>query len=400
MGGGMTRLLYETDPYLSKFDATVVAVQGEWVILDRTAFFPGGGGQDSDIGWMNGLEVKSVRSQAGEVAHQVPGNDFAPGYRVDCQVDWERRHDLMRGHTGEHLLFSILGKLSPELELVKIAITPPKKSLVVRGELSWPMIAQAQDQANDAIAAQLPISDVWVSKSSELLNEIRIKVDRIHGDKVRIVSIGELDKAACAGVHIQNTRELKMLLVTKLTSARPLGDFEIEFETGRQAMQTALRLSNVSLQAAETVKAQPEHLVNALNNLKGELQVAQEAVRSYGKQALERLEPEKVEGVRLYSGVFEGLDKKTLVDSVNEIVKADRTVAIMASVDERLMLVVATSKDLSIDCREVLSLGLKAVDGKGGGGKNFASGGASHPQRAKEALDAAKAALRAILTGG
>jgi alanyl-tRNA synthetase len=217
---------------------------------------------------------------------------------------------------------------------------------------------------------------------------------------VRVVTIGDLDKAACAGVHIQNTRELKMLLVTKLTSARPVGDFEIEFETGRRAMQTALRLSSIGLQAAESVRAQPDHLLNALSNLKGELLGAQDAVRAYGRQALKRLEPEKVEGVRLYSGIFDGLDKKTLVDSINELIGADRTVAIMASVDERLTLFVATSKDLEIDSREVLNRGLKVVDGKGGGGKNFASGGASHPQRAKEALDAAKDGLRALLTAG
>jgi len=389
----MTRLLYETDPYLRKFDATVVKLQGEWVVLDRSAFFPGGGGQDHDIGWMGGLEVRSAKSQAGEVFHQVPGNSFAVGDRLDCEIDWERRYDLMRGHTGEHLLFAMLSRLSPDIELVKIAITPAKKSLMVRGQLNWQLAVQVQEQANEAIAAQLPVSDVWVSKESELIASVRIKVDRIHGDKVRIVSIGELDKAACAGVHIQNTRELKMLLVTKLTSARPVGDYEIEFETGRQAMQTALRLSSIGLQAAETVRAQPEQLLSALTNLKGELQMAQDALRSYGRQALARLEPEKAQGVRLYSGIFESLDKKTLVDSANDFVKEDRTVAILASVDERLMLIVATSKDLDLDSREVLNDGLKVVEGKGGGGKNFASGGSNQAQKAKEALEAAKASL-------
>jgi alanyl-tRNA synthetase len=397
MGERMTRLLYEIDPYLSKFDATVVRVQGEWVILDRTAFFPGGGGQENDTGWIGGLDVKSVKPQGEEVLHQVPGNSFRTGDKVDCEIDWERRYDLMRGHTGEHLLFAMISKLNPEIELVKIAITPTKKSLMVRGAVDWPIIIQAQEQANDSIAAQLPVSDVWASKDSEVISNIRIKVDRIHGEKVRIVSIGELDKAACAGVHIQNTRELKMLLVTKLTSARPVGDYDIEFETGRQAMKKAMRLSNISLQAAELVKAQPEHLVNALTNLKSELQVAQEAMRSYGKQALARLEPEKMQGVRLYSGIFEGLDKKTLIDSANELVKGDRTVAIIVSRDERLMLIVATSKDLDLDSREILADGLKVVEGKGGGGKNFASGGASQPQKAKEALGAAKDGLRARL---
>lgn len=393
----MTRLLFEIDPYLSKFDANVTEVQGEWIVLDRTAFFPGGGGQDADAGWMGGLEVRSVKSQGEEVLHQVPGNKWKIGDKVDCEIDWERRHDLMRGHTGEHLLFAMLIGLNPEIELVKIAITPSKKSLIVRGALDWPMMTQAQEQANEAITAQLPVSDLWVSKDSELIADIRIKVDRIHGEKVRIVNIGDLDRAACAGVHIQNTRELKMLLVTKLTSARPAGDNEIEFETGRQAMQTASRLSSIALQAADLVKAQSEHLINALTNLKSELEVAQEALKSYGKQALARLEPEKMQGARLYTGIFKGMDKKTLVDSANEFVKADRTVAIMVAVDERLMLIVATSKDLDLDSREILMDGLKVVEGRGGGGKNFASGGANKPEKAKEALDAAIAGLRSRL---
>lgn len=393
----MTRLLYETDPYLRQFDANVDRVQGEWVTLDRTAFFPGGGGQDADTGWVGGLEVVEVKSQGGEIIHRVPGNTFVTGKKVDCEIDWERRHDLMRAHTGEHLIFSILNKINPELELVKISITPVKKSFIVKGDVNWPLISIAVAETNEAIAAQLPISDVWVAKDSEIIEEIRIKVERIHGDKVRIVKIGELDKAACAGVHIQNTRELKMLLVTKLTSARPAGDFEIEFETGRQAMETALRLSAIGLQAADTLKAQPDDLVNALNNLMGGLQVMREALRTHAKRTLAQLEPQRYESVRIYSGVFEGVEKKTLIDAANEFVENDRSAAVMATVDDRLMLIVATSKDLEVDCRKILGEGLKLVEGKGGGGRNFASGGASDPSKAdsvvKSAVDALKTAL-------
>jgi alanyl-tRNA synthetase len=397
MGGRMTRLLYEVDPYLRTFDAEVCNVQGEWVALDRTAFFPGGGGQDADSGWISGLEVKSVRAQGEDVLHQVPGHRLAPGTRVECQIDWERRHDLMRGHTGEHLLFSILCKMHPEIELVKIAITPAKKSLIVKGELNWPLLAMAQTEANDAIAAQLPVSEVWASKDSEAVKEIRIKVERIHGDKVRIVRIGDIDRAACAGVHVQNTREIKMLLVTRLVSARPAGDFEIEFETGREAMGTAMRLSSIALQAADATGAQPDDLVGAIGNLSAEVRSRRELLKAYAKQALSRLEPEKVEGVRVYSGVFEGVDKKTLVDAVNGFVGEGRSAAVMASVDDRLMLVVATSKDLPVDCRLVLAEGLRLVGGKGGGGMNFASGGAADPSKAEVALSSALAALRSAL---
>jgi alanyl-tRNA synthetase len=256
----------------------------------------------------------------------------------------------------------------------------------------------AQREANEAIFAQVPVSDSWVPKDSELIEAIRIKVERIHGDQVRIVQIGELDKAACAGVHVSNTREIRMLLVTGLTSARPAGDFEIEFETGRKAMETALGLSAIGLQAAEALRAQTEDLLNAVQNLKAEAHRAQESLREYAAQALSRLEPERLEGVRLYSGAFRGVDKRTLVDAANAMVRGERTAAILASVDERLMMLVATSNDLEVDSRLILSEALSPIGGRGGGGRNFASGGANDGAGAEAALAAAKGALLKTLS--
>ncbi len=375
----MTRLLYESDPYMTRFDATVEKIDGDWVALDRTAFFPGGGGQDMDAGWIEDLDVVEIKEQD-DIWHRVPEHAFAVGQRVEAEIDWERRHDLMRGHTGEHLLFSALSKIYPEIELVKIAITPKKKSLIVRGEMSWALLARAQAEANAAIAAQLPISEAWISKESPIVNEIRVKVERIHGDKIRIINIGDIDKAACAGVHIQNTRELKVLLVTKMSSARPAGDYEIEFQTGRDALGSALRLSAISLQASESVGANPDDLVKALENLQSELESKKLALKRYSKEMLSSVEPEKYEGVRIYSGSYQGIDKKALVDCANQFASNDRSVCIMSSSDEKLMLIIASSKDLAIDCKEVLVETLKSFNGKGGGGKNFASGGANAPE--------------------
>jgi alanyl-tRNA synthetase len=159
-----------------------------------------------------------------------------------------------------------------------------------------------------------------------------------------------------------------------------------------------LRLSSVGLQASDAIKAQPEDLVNAITNLKGQVQVMREALKGYGKQALRRMEPEKMEGFRVYCGAFEGLDKKTLVDAANDLVRYDRSAVVLATLDERLTLIVATSKDLDVDCREVLTDGLKVAGGKGGGGRNFASGGAISTQRAAEVIDAARSSLMSRLS--
>ncbi|MEM0448521.1 MAG: DHHA1 domain-containing protein [Methanomassiliicoccales archaeon] len=396
----MTRLLYEVDPYLKTFDAIVTTVRGEWLSLDRTAFFPGGGGQDADTGWLAGLEVKSVKMEGGEVFHHVPGHALRPGARVDCQIDWERRLDLMRGHTGEHLLYSILSKIHPEIELVKISITPSKKSLIVKGDLSWPLLSMAQSEANEAIASQLPVSEVWTSKDSDLLKQVRIKADKIHGDRVRIVKIGEIDKAACAGIHVQNTREIKMIVITRLVSARPMGDYEIQFEVGRKAIDTALRLSSLALQASEAAGSRPDDLINAIANLKNDVSVKSALLKTYAKAALANLMPEKIEGARVYSGVFEGLDKKTLIDTVNKITNEERTAAILAALDDKLMLIVATSNDLEVDSRKILAEALEPLGGKGGGKMHFASGGASDPSKGTIAVRMAKEALKKALSEG
>ncbi len=381
----MTRLLYESDPYMARFDAIVEKVEGDWVVLDRTAFFPGGGGQEMDLGWIDDLDVVDVKEK-GDIWHLVPEHAFSVDERVEAEIDWERRHDLMRGHTGEHLLFSTLSKINPELELVKIAITPKKKSFIVRGEMNWALLARAQIEANAAIAAQLPVSEMWASKDSPIVKEIRVKVERIHGDKIRIINIGDIDKAACAGVHIQNTRELKAILITKLSSARPAGDYEVEFQTGREALENALSLSIISLQASESLGANPEDLIKALDNLKDELENKKLALKRYSKELLANLEPEKYEGVRIYSGSYQGIDKKALVDRANQFAAGERSVCVMSSSDDKLMLIVASSKDLAIDCKDVLTETLKAFEGKGGGGKNFASGGASKPEEGANAV--------------
>jgi len=113
----MTVKLYEADPYLSEFTATVTKVEGDWVVLDRTAFYPGGGGQERDRGTLDGCEVTGVKGKD-EISHQVPGHRLTEGSQVKGVLDWANRYGLMRAHTGEHLLFSALSRRT-EMELVK-----------------------------------------------------------------------------------------------------------------------------------------------------------------------------------------------------------------------------------------------------------------------------------------
>ena len=140
----MTDEIFRRDGYGFEFEANVVSVNGDEVILDSTAFYPGGGGQVCDTGAIRGHAVTEVReNKDGDIVHIVPGNDLKPGERIWCSVDWDRPYDLMQGHTGEHLLFCSLKRQCPDLAITKIYISPESKYVIVNHDLTWEQIDAA-----------------------------------------------------------------------------------------------------------------------------------------------------------------------------------------------------------------------------------------------------------------
>jgi alanyl-tRNA synthetase len=231
-----------------------------------------------------------------------------------------------------------------------------------------------------------------VGRDDPGLTGARVKLDRIHGDTVRLVEIGDLDRAACSGVHVSNTRDLGMLLVAGLTSARPAGDLEVEFLVGDAAKARAAELATMSLRAAEALGSTPNDLLGALGNMKRERERSAAALRQYGAKALEGLVPSDINGIRLYSGIFESMDKRTVTDAATRFVR-DRAACVLGTTGERFMLVVACHPSLRLDCVEVLNRALGKVGGRGGGKASFATGGSPAGAGAEEAMVAAIAAM-------
>jgi len=371
----MTVKLYEDDPYLREFTATVTKVEGDWVVLDRTAFYPGGGGQERDRGTLDGLEVTGIKGKE-EMSHQIPRHNLTVGSQVKGVLDWENRYGLMKAHTGEHLLFSSLSRRT-EMELVKISLSKEKKVLIVKGHLDWDMVRDAVHEVNDIIAAGAEVTCQHVNRENIGEGGPRVKLDRISDRMVRVVSIGEHDSAACAGVHLKNAMEVGMLLVSKFTSAKPAGDWEIEFQVGPEAVRTAVDHSIRSLMLAERMGALPQDSLTAFDNRDRELTKAREALKTYGKLALSSLRPEKLGEWKFYSGSFTGLDRKLVMEKANEMVADGNSIAALVCQDDKTFLVLACSADVKLDCVSLLNSVLSQHGGRGGGKPNFASGGTS-----------------------
>lgn len=390
----MTLLLYLDHPYMKEFTAEITGIKEEWIELDRTAFYPGGGGQDSDTGWIDDTPVIEVRKENEKVLHRVPGGSFTVGQHVNCRIDWERRYELMKGHTAEHLIFSALSKLVDEIELVKISIKPERKSLIVRGQLDWDTLLNAQEKVNEIIENGLWVECLSVSREDPMLQRVRVKLERIFDKEVRIIKIGDFDMAACGGIHVGNTKEIENVMITKFTSARPAGDFEVEFEVGARARRLAFELAGITLRALELLGAHPHDMINALHNMKKEVDRCREAVRILIREKLNSIEPERAGDVLIYSGIFPAANRKDLIDAANRIVRADRRACVLIAVDESITMIVARSPDLSFDSREILAAALKEIGGRGGGKPEFAVGGSSASMDSKKALGTAVDIIR------
>lgn len=390
----MTEEIFRRDAYMFEFESTVISVDGDIVELESSAFYPGGGGQVCDTGNIRGERVTEAFYKGDSIVHRVPGTKLKVGDRVWCGVDWERRYDLMKGHTGEHLLFCSLKRQDPELEITKIFISPESKYVIVNHDMDWNGIRAATAFANAAIRDALPVSKSFMDRDDPDLADVRIKMDRIGEDEeISVVSIGDIDLSACTGVHVMETSELECIFVTRKVSAGKDG-VAIHFEVGGKAVDAAMDLAYTCLEASDAASSKADLLVRTITNMKHDLETANAMMREASGRQLAALEPYTVGDLKVYSGRF-AADRKTLTERA-EAIKSSGGVAAFVSVSDTVSVLLA-SGDPRVDCRKILPEVLKEFDGRGGGKTDFAQGGIEDVDKADRLLESLKDAVsRAI----
>jgi len=393
----MVKKLYYSDPYLKSFDAAIVNAEGGRIFLDRTAFYPGGGGQQHDIGTINVRQVEQVGKEGDEIYHFVPESSFRAGEKVRCEIDWLRRYELMKGHSGQHILFRAMQETNPELKVTKVDITPDKKSLFFDGEVSLESMKRALARANEIIAADMEIDAEEVSIDSPKLEKVRIKMDKIKGDIVRVVKIGDFDIAACGGVHVRRTGEIGGISITRLISGRQASDWEVQFDIGSRAFSSASQLALTTLAIADMLGCATENVEPTVSNLKESEKNLSEQLKAISHEQLVMLKPEIIGTFSLYSSFLAGADRKTVNDIASKLVQKEGTIVLFCDISEGAYILVGCHEKIAFDCPSLLKKGLDIISGRGGGKKNFAMGGSDDNSRAKEAFKAVKESIIELL---
>ena len=218
----MTQMLYLHDSYLREFDAVVAGVDGQRVALDRSAFYPGGGGQPADTGLLrwNGAtgRVTELRKEGDAVWHMVESEVPAPGTAVHGVLDWERRFDIMRHHSALHVLVGVVYKTFNAL-VTGGAIYPDRARMDFSLEdLNKDRIAAIEAEANRVIAEQRRILVRFLSRDEfERSDLVRLAKNLIPQEirEVRVIEIEGFDAQADGGTHVANTAEIGTLRVVK-----------------------------------------------------------------------------------------------------------------------------------------------------------------------------------------
>ncbi|MFH2020875.1 MAG: alanyl-tRNA editing protein [archaeon] len=216
----MVEALYMNDSYLKEFDAKVTSAKGKYIVLDRTAFFPNGGGVMHDTGRMirrsDGKEFKVIFTGKfnGEISHEVEAEGLMERDEVHCNIDWDRRYLLMRYHTSAHV---VSGVFSREYKLLMTGnqLTLEKARIDMNMEtLDIELIKEGFRKANELIEKDLPV-EVYYKTMEEAKNDpslFKLAIGFPHDLKeIRIVDIKGFDAQADGGCHVKSLKEIGKL---------------------------------------------------------------------------------------------------------------------------------------------------------------------------------------------
>jgi misacylated tRNA(Ala) deacylase len=228
-----TELLYLRDAYQRTFSATVVDRRNDAVALDRTAFYPTGGGQPHDEGTIDQIAVTDVRKEGDVVWHTLAGPPPASGAVVDGAIDWERRHALMRTHTALHVLCGVIwnewavpvtgGNMEPLSARMDFEFDPlpegfgPRIEELVNGELAADRAVNVEFLARGEAVGDADLIRTKVNMIPESVSEIRV------------IDIAGLDKQADGGTHVRSTAEVGRIRVVK-TESKGKGNKRVRLE--------------------------------------------------------------------------------------------------------------------------------------------------------------------------
>lgn len=264
-----TEKLYYADPFLTEFDARVLACEavkdGFAVVLDRTAFYPEGGGQPYDTGVLGGVEVSEVHEKAGVVTHKC-ASPLPVGAAVHGKIDRARRFDHMQQHSGEHI---VSGMLCAAFHCDNVGFHMGESVVTIdyNAEMTWEQVLEIEQRANRYIWENHAIEITWPTR--EELAHIPYRSKKALEGPVRLTGFPGADLCACCGTHVMRSGEVGLV---KFLSCQKFRDgVRLELLCGERALRALAASWEQNLRIGQALSVKGEKTFAAVERLRGEL---------------------------------------------------------------------------------------------------------------------------------
>ena len=417
-----TEQLYYVDTYMREFDAKVLKViNNEFVVLDKTCFYPEGGGQPADHGYFaygGGVqaEVVDVQKIGRVIVHKIKASKLPKeGSTVRGILDWEKRYALMKAHTGTHLVNGAARRVLGEhvwqsgtqkgVESTRLDISHYRR-------LTPEEVHKIETLANEAVLANMQVETTWLPRNeAESRYGFRLyQGGAVPGKDIRVVKTGEWDVEACAGTHLKNTGEIGFIKI-RYTERVQDGVERLVYSVGLQALKVVQEQESLLWRVSEMLNAPLEKLDKTAERMVKELKEANTEKRKLLKELAAKesaavgestaMETQQdIDGVKLLKRDFkDATDVNRMVQTASEIIKRNEaTVTLFYGADAKTARIVIMAGEAAVakgvNANNVVHEAAPIFGGGGGGRPNFAQGGGTQPEKLQDAVKVAEEAIK------
>ncbi|MCR6668611.1 MAG: alanine--tRNA ligase [archaeon YNP-WB-040] len=389
-----TKRIYYDDPYQFEFEAKVIGIEGNKIILDSTAFYPEGGGQPYDQGvitWNGGnAKIVNVQKVGDVILHEVEGDKPPLGEIIHGFIDVERRLALMRSHTATHILVAalmkVLGKHIWQAGAQK-DVYKNRLDVTHHKQLSDEEIEKVEEIANTYVLKNVDVK-VYEMPRAEAERKYGVRIYQggvVPGRNVRIVEIEGINVQACGGLHVKRTGEVGLIKILKCNKIQD-GVLRLEFTCGLSSLKHIQNKEKLIKEATKILNTQEEHLIKNIEKLKGENEKVKLEYRQLWKKHIQEIilkniipNPIVCDHTKIFITKFNDLTKEQMIEIGGEILKMEKEamVIILNMNTNFISYVVMMNEDLvdrGLNASIIAERISKILEGKGGGDKTIAQG--------------------------
>ncbi|HXV45955.1 MAG TPA: alanine--tRNA ligase-related protein, partial [Nitrososphaera sp.] len=401
--------LYYEDETMREFHGKVLkVVDGKYVVLDQTAFYPRGGGQEPDTGEIEGSKVVEVTKQADVIIHKIEGR-LAEGQSVHAKVNARRRDLITKHHTATHVLNSASRNTLGSWVWQNSAFKEEgygRLDITHHSALGKEEVQKIEHAANKVIRENHPVI-IKTYDRGDAEQEFTFRIYQggvVPTSNVRIVNIKGWDIEACGGTHVKNTGEIGLVKIVKSERIQD-GVVRLEFVAGEAAVEYMQKLDGQLATIAQTLGSSREKVVESFNKAIEEAEAAKKKARTMlrvvaGPIAKEILEKAKKfsSGVKLYSTYDEELDEDYHIAVGEKAIELDKHLVYIALLSNgqgiRVIVFAGEAARKKAKAGAIAKQVSAKLGGSGGGDDRFGQGGGRSKDRIKEALLLAEEAAK------